>query len=133
MNTIDPLESRLREEAHRDPSSPSPHLRTRIMAEVTSIHADQAMKRSSRWVAYASGTVAILCMVVVGVHRMANQASDPGLALAQIGGWHEVTERAAAVSNRLSLVVAEPFEDEVQALASDAERARKFLAACMPL
>ena len=53
------IEQRLRDEAHTAGPDPSPYLHTRIMAEVSSLHAEKMGHSRWRWVSALVGGLAV--------------------------------------------------------------------------
>jgi hypothetical protein len=133
MKTHHDLETRLRAEARQAGPGPSPHLHTRIMADVRTLHAERARTGASPWVGILAGVMAVLVMAVMELLRLSNPAPVPAPMLAQAGGWHAVKVQATAVSNELHNVVMDPFAQEFEALSADTAKAGRFLADCFPL
>lgn len=133
MNTHSKLETSLRAEARQPVPAPSPHLHGRIMADVRALHAAKAEKRVFPWGAYAAGAVTVLLLGSVALHQLSTRSPDTSQGLALLEEWDGLAHPVDTISAALNMGVLFPFAQETRALASDTERATRFLADCIPL
>jgi hypothetical protein len=135
---LDPaLEQRLRDEAKSAGPGPSPYLRTRIMAEISSLHAEKMGPSRWRWVGRLAGGLAAVLVLLVALQWVGRQS---GGRVSPIAGIHpppsevaSVGEQTLAFTAELQSTVNDPFGSEIESLGTDAKRAATFLSACLPL
>lgn len=125
--------ARLREEASRSRVDPPPYLVTRIMAEVSATPRIPTDRHPWRWAAVAAGTVALVGLAAFGIHRLLPRQSGALAARPASPGAPVLSAAAVPLPDAWPAMVQDPFGGEVDALAADARRATRFLAACIPL
>ena len=137
-SNLDPaIEQRLRHEARSGSGDPSPYMHTRIMAEVSTLHAEKMGHSRWRWVAALGGGLAMMLVLMIALQHLGQRS---GGGVSPIAGIHvpptevaSVGEETLALAEGLQSTVNDPFKSEIESLGSDMKRAAAFLGDCLPL